>query len=201
MTCPMHDDGFAAGAVLVRDTGFSDVSAASEVKATGWRTAYTSMVDKQVLEPFGPARYWHRALFELVGRGDSFFKLAIDGSQLVGLAHGAVEPQGYLESLLPQYSGSRFGALLMKTGVEALPDWGTKQLRLDEAAANVRAIAVHRQLGAVQSVLHSAVWSPSVDEVTMVLHDVTLAPGDARDPRGAVDRDPLSAMPPTEPAR
>jgi hypothetical protein len=41
--------------VIVRDAGRSDVSAPAEAKAIGWRTAYGSMVDKQVLEPFGCA--------------------------------------------------------------------------------------------------------------------------------------------------
>jgi hypothetical protein len=34
-----------------------------------------------------------RALIELVGRDDSFFTAAVDGSKVVGLAHGNVEPE------------------------------------------------------------------------------------------------------------
>jgi hypothetical protein len=35
-----------------------------------------------------------RALIELVGRDDSFFTVAVDGSKVVALAHGNVEPEG-----------------------------------------------------------------------------------------------------------
>ena len=35
----------------------------------------------------------HRAMIELVGRDDSFFTVAVDGSKVVGLTHGNVEPE------------------------------------------------------------------------------------------------------------
>jgi hypothetical protein len=41
--------------VIVGDAGSGDVSAAAESEAVEWRTAHGSMVDKQVLEPFGCA--------------------------------------------------------------------------------------------------------------------------------------------------
>jgi hypothetical protein len=88
----------------------------------------------------------------------------------------------------------------MSEVVQALRDRGVTRLRLNVVAANVRAITFYRGLGAIPLVMHPAPRF-SVDEMTMILHDATLPPGDARDPRGADDRRPRSTTPPTEPAR
>ena len=88
----------------------------------------------------------------------------------------------------------------MSEVVRALRDRGVTRLRLDVVAANVRSITFYRRLGAIPLVMHPTPRF-SVDEMTMVFHDVALPPGDARDPRGADNRRPQSMTPPTEPAR
>ena len=63
----------------------------------------------------------------------------------------------------------------MSEVVRALGDRGVTRLRLDVVAANVHAITFYRRLGAIPLVMHPTPRS-SVDEMTMVFHDVSLSP-------------------------
>lgn len=63
----------------------------------------------------------------------------------------------------------------MSEVVRALGDRGVTRLRLDVVAANIRSITFYRRLGAIPLVMHPTPRS-SVDEITMVFHDVTLPP-------------------------